>query len=87
MLPYTILDADELARWIKDKSINKRLIIMDVRDGEYEIGEGKILNCRNIPSEEFPNRVRILIDNLKSLKPKPNKIVFYCQLSFPFLFM
>ena len=66
----------ELSAIIKSNKLpRKDYLVVDVRDGDFT--GGHIVNCDNIPSATFPDK---LDDLVKDTKDVP-QIIFHCALS------
>ncbi|KDN37250.1 Rhodanese-like protein [Tilletiaria anomala UBC 951] len=73
--PYKYIDADSLASLLKDPKTKEKLVVVDVRDDDFE--GGNIKGAINVPSSNFENKVADLV---KALQHK-DKIVLHCALS------
>lgn len=65
--PYRYITATNLATLLQKSSPTlprREVAIVDVRDEDFE--GGNIVGCRNIPSTVFDDRVKDLVDELKS---------------------
>ncbi|KAA1072108.1 hypothetical protein PGT21_027955 [Puccinia graminis f. sp. tritici] len=72
---YSFAPPRVIANRIKAGRLNKDWAVVDVRDSDF-IG-GHIPGCHHIPSENFHERCKALIDELKDVKC----VIFHCALS------
>ncbi|KAA1113918.1 hypothetical protein PGTUg99_016198 [Puccinia graminis f. sp. tritici] len=72
---YSFAPPRVIANRIKAGRLNKDWAVVDVRDSDF-IG-GHIPGCHHIPSENFHEKCKALIDELKDVKC----VIFHCALS------